>query len=61
MRTGARSGPAPAVRSEEEAAAIEASLDELHRELGVKRGEALKEAVSLAVPQPLNSSAEKSS
>ena len=43
---------APPKRSAEEQAAIEASLDEVHELLGVKRGEALKEAMKpeLVVP-----------
>ena len=49
---GAAAAPAVPKRSAEEQAALDAELDEMHELLGVKRGEALKEAMKpqLVVP-----------
>lgn len=46
--------PAPRARPPAEAAALDAELDALHADLGVKRGAALQEALKpkLEVPMP---------
>ena len=46
--------PPPAARTAEEAAALDAELQQLHDQLGVKRGAALSEALKpeLSTPMP---------